>query len=111
MEKEGLNLILAGALFSITLNPMVFRAVDRLILRVQSNPQLKRQFEDARGTRFAALKHDLDSARRRAEEKAAANKTFTPEELAERFPLFEGLTPELREVLADSLRAAHCAAG
>jgi monovalent cation:H+ antiporter-2, CPA2 family len=99
MEKEGLNLILAGALFSITLNPMLFRAVDRLIRRVQSNPQLKRQFEDARGTRFAALKHDLDSARRRAEEKAAANKTFTPEELAERFPLFEGLTPEQREVL------------
>ena len=99
MEKEGLNLILAGALFSITLNPLAFAAVDRLIRRVKSNPQLKRQFEDARATRFSRLKHDLDSARRQTEAKAAAHKTFTPEELAERFPLFEGLTPEQREVL------------
>jgi monovalent cation:H+ antiporter-2, CPA2 family len=99
MEKEGLNLILAGAIFSITLNPLTFVAVDRLIRRVQSNPQLKRQFEDARATRFARLKHDLDSARRQAEAKAAAHKTFTPEELVDRFPLFEGLTPEQREVL------------
>jgi monovalent cation:H+ antiporter-2, CPA2 family len=99
IEKEGLNLILAGAIFSITLNPLTFVAVDRLIRRVQSNPQLKRQFEDARATRFARLKHDLDSARRQAEAKAAAHKTFTPEELVDRFPLFEGLTPEQREVL------------
>ena len=47
MEKEGLNLVLAGALFSITLNPLTFAAVDRLIRPVQSNPQLKRQFEEA----------------------------------------------------------------
>jgi monovalent cation:H+ antiporter-2, CPA2 family len=78
---------------------MVFTAVDRLIRRVHSNPQLRRQFEDARGSRFATLKEDLDSARRQAEEKAAAHKTFTPEELVDRFPLFEGLTPEQREVL------------
>lgn len=99
MEKEGLNLVLAGALFSITLNPLTFAAVDRLIRRVQSNPQLKRQFEEARVTRFARLKHDLDSTRQQAAKRAAAHKTFTPEELAERFPLFEGLTPEQREVL------------
>jgi hypothetical protein len=34
-----------------------------------------------------------------AERKAAAHKTFTPQELAERFPLFAGLTLEQREVL------------
>ena len=45
------------------------------------------------------LKHDLDSVRRRAETKAAAHKTFTPEELVDRFPLFEDLSPEQREVL------------
>jgi CPA2 family monovalent cation:H+ antiporter-2 len=38
-------------------------------------------------------------ARERALEKAAAHKTFTPEELGECFPLFAGLTPEQREVL------------
>jgi CPA2 family monovalent cation:H+ antiporter-2 len=99
MEKEGLNLVLAGALFSITLNPVVFTAVDRLIRRVQANPQLRRQFEEARGAHFATLKQDLDFVRGQAQEKAAAHKTFTPEELADRFPLFEGLSPEQREVL------------
>ena len=99
MEKEGLNLVLAGALFSITLNPLTFAAVDRLIRRVQSNPQLMRQFEEARVTRFLRLKHDLDSTREQAAKRAAAHKTFTPEELVDRFPLFEGLTPEQREVL------------
>jgi K+:H+ antiporter len=99
LEKEGLNLVLAGALFSITLNPLTFAAVDRLIRRVQSNPQLKRQFEEARGTHFARLKHDLDSTREQAAKRAAAHKTFTPEELVDRFPLFEGLRPEQREVL------------
>jgi CPA2 family monovalent cation:H+ antiporter-2 len=99
MEKEGLNLILAGALLSITLNPLMFAGVDRLIRRVRANPRLKKQFEDSRNTRFARLKEDLDSTRRQAEEKAAAHKTFTPEELVDRFPLFKGLTPEQREVL------------
>jgi hypothetical protein len=39
------------------------------------------------------------AARVRAEEKAAARRTFTPEELVERFPLFAGLTHKQREVL------------
>jgi len=50
-------------------------------------------------TRFLRLKHDLDSTREQAAKRAAAHKTFTPEELVDRFPLFEGLTPEQREVL------------
>jgi CPA2 family monovalent cation:H+ antiporter-2 len=75
MEKEGLNLVLAGALFSITLNPLTFAAVDRLIRRVQSNPQLKRQFEEARAIPFLRLKHDLDSTREQAAKRAAAHKT------------------------------------
>jgi monovalent cation:H+ antiporter-2, CPA2 family len=45
------------------------------------------------------LKEELERAHRRQAEKAAAGKTFTPEELVDRFPLFAGLTPEQREVL------------
>jgi CPA2 family monovalent cation:H+ antiporter-2 len=41
----------------------------------------------------------LAAARAQAERKAAAHKTFTPQELADRFPLFAGLTLEQREVL------------
>jgi len=99
MEQEGMNLILAGALISITLNPVVFAASDRLTKWVKANPNLKRRFEDNRQTHFKALQGELEAARNRAAAKAAAHKTFSPEELAERFPLFTGLSSEQREVL------------
>jgi CPA2 family monovalent cation:H+ antiporter-2 len=84
---------------SITLNPLVFAGADRLIRRVRTNPQLKKRFEDARSAGFESLKRDLEATRLKTEERAAAHKTFTPEELVDRFPLFKGLTPEQREVL------------
>jgi CPA2 family monovalent cation:H+ antiporter-2 len=99
LAPEGLNLILAGALLSITLNPLVFNLADRVIGFVRTQPQLTRRFEEQRGERLAVLQGDLDAAREQAEQKAAAHKTFTPQELADRFPLFSGLAPEQREVL------------
>jgi CPA2 family monovalent cation:H+ antiporter-2 len=99
MAPEGLNLILAGALLSITLNPLVFAGADRMIRWVRAKPKLNARFEESCSGRFARLKEELESTRRRQAEKAAASKTFTPEELVDRFPLFSGLTPEQREVL------------
>ena len=99
LPLEGLNLLLAGALLSITLNPLVFSFVYRVIEFVRTQPQLARRFEEQRSARLAILQGDLDAARQQAERKAAAHKTFTPEELADRFPLFAGLTLEQREVL------------
>ncbi len=97
--QEGMNLVLAGALVSITVNPVVFSVTERACHWVNANPRRKARFEDGRQTRFLALQKELEDARVRAAEKAAAHKTFTPEELAERFPLFSNLTPEQREVL------------
>jgi CPA2 family monovalent cation:H+ antiporter-2 len=99
MPAEGLSLILAGAILSITLNPIVFNGAERLIAWLQSSPRLRRHLEEKRGRRFASLVLDLETARRRAEEKASAHRTFRPDELVERFPLFAGLTPEQRETL------------
>ena len=65
---------------------------------VQARPRLVRRFEEQRGER-AVVQGDLEAARAQAERKAAAHKTFTPQELADRFPLFAGLTLEQREVL------------
>jgi CPA2 family monovalent cation:H+ antiporter-2 len=99
LPPEGLNMILAGALLSTTLNPLVFRLVDRVMGLVRTRPWLVRRFEEQRGERFAVVQGDLEAARAQAERKAAAHKTFTPQELADRFPLFAGLTLEQREVL------------
>ena len=85
LPQEGLNLILAGALLSTMLNPFVFGLTDQVMEFVRTRPQLARRFEEQRGERFAVLQGDLEAAREQAEQKAAAHKTFTPQELADRF--------------------------
>src|SRR5262249_51868424 len=66
---------------------------------VRAWPWLARRFEAQRGARLAVVHGDLEAARAQAARKAAAHKTVTPQELAEHFPLFAGLTLEQREVL------------
>lgn len=100
MPEEGLNLVLAGSLLSISLNPFVFAAADRAAAWLAARPGVRRRFEEARGGRFARLTEEMETARRTAEEKLRAHRAFTPESLAARFPLFAELTPEQREVLA-----------
>jgi CPA2 family monovalent cation:H+ antiporter-2 len=99
LDPAGFNLILAGALFSITLNPLVFAGSDRLIAVVRAHPWLNARLEERRVGALTRLQAELDAAREQAEQRADAHKTFTPEELAQRFPLFANLTPEQREVL------------
>jgi CPA2 family monovalent cation:H+ antiporter-2 len=99
MPMEGLNLVLAGALLSITVNPLMFAATDRLRRYIDANPALRARCEESRQGPLALLEADLESAQARKRDRAHARKTFSPAELAERFPLFSGLTPEQREVL------------
>lgn len=99
LPQEGLNLILAGALISITLNPLAFAGADRACAWLRSHPGRKRWFEDLGAKKFSRLQADLDSASANAAARTASRKTFTSGELVERFPLFAGLTPEQREVL------------
>ena len=99
LPPEGLSLILAGSLLSITLNPLIFAAVDWICRRFRESPRWQRSFDQGRGNRFARLQADLDATRMLSEKKSAAHKTYTPVELVSHFPLFEGLTPEQREVL------------
>ncbi|MDX2080164.1 MAG: cation:proton antiporter [Terrimicrobiaceae bacterium] len=99
LPAEGLNLILAGALISITLNPLVFAGADAACSWLKKHPKLHQRWEEGRRRNFDLLQADLDAAHARELERAAAHKTFSPAELAERFPLFADLTAEQREVL------------
>jgi CPA2 family monovalent cation:H+ antiporter-2 len=100
LPAEGLSLILAGALLSISLNPLVFATTDVLIRWMQKVSWLKRHLEDRRTGKFARLQEEFDAARTALEAKAAARRSYSPDELAERFPLFAGLTREQRETVA-----------
>ena len=99
LPQEGLSLVLAGALLSITLNPLIFGVVDGITRRLQGSPRWRRRLEEGRGQQFARLQAELENARVSAEQKSAAHRTYTPAELVSLFPLFADLTPEQREVL------------
>ncbi len=99
LPPEGLSLILAGAIISITLNQFAFVAADALNGFVAARPRLRAMLEDAHAERLAQVQADLDVASARAEERAAAHRTLTPEELVDHFPMFGSLTSEQREVV------------
>jgi CPA2 family monovalent cation:H+ antiporter-2 len=100
LPAEGLSLILAGAILSISLNPLMFFGTDLLVGWMRKVSWLRRHLEDKRSARFTQLQEALDAARVAVEVKAATHKSYSPEELAERFPLFKGLTSEQRETVA-----------
>lgn len=99
LPVEGLSLVLAGALLSISANPLVFAGADLMIEWSRRVDWLKAS-EDKRSARFARLQEELEAARTASESKSAAHKSYSPEELVKRFPLFAGLTPEQRETVA-----------
>ncbi|MBN8247160.1 MAG: cation:proton antiporter [Verrucomicrobia bacterium] len=95
LTEDSISLIVAGALFSISLNPLVFSITDWIAGRVGAT----RGVPAHRQRRLAGLQAELDAARRQAEERQAAHHTLSPSELAERFPVFAGLSAEQRELL------------
>ena len=99
LPPEGLSLILAASLVSITLNPLAFAAVDRIIAYIRERPKLDAVLESKRSGQYAKLKETLEAARLQAEANAAAHRTLSPQELVERFPVFSTLSPEQREVV------------
>jgi len=99
LPKEGLSLILAAALISITLNPLAFSAAARTMEAIRRRPRLQAALEDERQVQYQRLQEELEGARRRAEDTALKHKTLTPAELVERFPMFGALSAEQREVL------------
>jgi CPA2 family monovalent cation:H+ antiporter-2 len=99
LPREGLSLILAASLISITLNPLAFSAAARTMDAIRRRPRLQAALEDERQLQYQRLQDELEVARRRAEDTALKHKTLTPAELVERFPMFGALSAEQREVL------------
>jgi monovalent cation:H+ antiporter-2, CPA2 family len=61
LPQEGQSLIVAGALLSITLNPLVFRAVNPLAGRLLASPRFKRPVEHPRDP-LTVLPESVDEA-------------------------------------------------
>ncbi|MCK6500342.1 MAG: cation:proton antiporter, partial [Nitrospira sp.] len=99
MPAEGMNLILASALLSIGINPLMFLLADRLTRWVTDKPALRALLEEGRQGPLTRLEGELKAAREVAEARSKSHRTFSPAELVRHFPLFAGLTEEQREVV------------
>ncbi|MBL9137789.1 MAG: cation:proton antiporter [Verrucomicrobiales bacterium] len=99
MPAEGMNLILAAALLSISVNPLMFLLGDRLTGFVIRNPALRDFLEFSRQGPLTRLEGELKAARELADTRSKQHKAFSPEELVRHFPLFAGLSAEQQEVV------------
>jgi len=110
LQSEAQDLILAGALLSITLNPVAFAAVKPLNAWVIRHVHwLARRDRGAR-RRLAALQRGMHETRRRMAEQARRRQS-APDDLTERFPLFAGLNAEDREDLMGLFRPRSAVPG
>jgi len=110
LPKEGRDLILAGALLSITLNPLMFAAAMRLIAAGRRNARLSRWVEQYGRDRLAALEVDLEALRQRTEARQAQRR-LQIQNLVERFPIFAALDHQAREDLLLLFRPRAAAPG
>ena len=110
MPTEGRDLILAGALLSITLNPLVFAAVDALLRRTRGRVEQAEGKLERTSPRYRQLEAKLAEVKHRAEERAAKLR-LEAQELAKKFPLFANMDPGALEELPTYFRAKRAAPG
>jgi len=92
--EEGRDLILAGALLSVSLNPLAFASVPVLRTWLRRHQSIMARFEGAQELRHARLRAELDARK-------PGTARVAPDELIARWPVFGELTAEQRaELLA-----------
>src|SRR3546814_18316654 len=86
LPVEGRDLLLAGAIVSIALNPLVFYLVDPVIARLRDSRRLAGLFSDARERRLDVQQRELVEAALRAAPPEDIG--IDADDLAESFPMF-----------------------
>ncbi len=94
LPQEAFDLILAGALLSITLNPVCFAAVDMLGPRIAAVKSIR----NYGARRLAALQTQLTVLRERTEAREEA-RSLQMKNLLDLFPMFGHLDQQAREEL------------
>ena len=107
---EGRDLILAGALLSITLNPLVFTAVDRLVAYGRASPRLGPWIAGYGQERLIALQGELAAMRRRSEAREV-ERGLQLQRLVDGFPVFADLDRAALEELRLLFRPRTAAPG
>ena len=95
LDTAARDLILAGALLSITLNPLAFSLADWAIKRLASAEQ--DWVHNYGAVAFERLKSDLQARARAQRGARSGGGKMEQQELLERFPIFAAIEPEKRE--------------
>jgi CPA2 family monovalent cation:H+ antiporter-2 len=109
LPTEGKDLILAGALLSITLNPFAFAVVKPVTDWINAFLGMLARGEPARRERLTALDRHLVEVRRKSE--PAANLGLQPAQLMSKFPVFGDLDANQRAELLSLFKPRSAAPG
>ena len=110
MPVEGRDLILAGALLSITVNPLCFAGVDALIRRMRGRVLQPEGGVEHTSRRYRELEVKLAEVKQRAAERAAKLR-LEAQEIAKKFPLFASIDPAALEELPTYFRQGRASPG
>ena len=110
LPSDGRDLILAGALLSITLNPLAFAASEAIAAACAGSRRIGSWFGSYGQERLAGLQRELADLARRNTERAEARRVQT-RELVRRFPVFADLPPEAWDDLLLLFRPQTAAPG
>ncbi len=109
LPSEARDLVLAGAILSIILNPLAFKLVGPLTRGLTAMP--RRIGRTARRQmKFARLERRLE-AEQVADDAALTRSSLTPDEVGVQFPIFGHLAPDARTGLAALFVARRAAPG
>ncbi len=111
LPAEGRDLVLAGALLSITLNPLAFAAVRPLTRWLGRLGGAVARIDAAGTLRLAALQRTLDAAKQAAAEAAAARLSLQIQRLMSAIPMFARLDHAQREELLSLFKPRFAAPG
>jgi len=96
LEKHVSDLILAGALLSITINPAALGFAEWACKRFSHSPTLPHWMKEYGHEKLERLASRLDALRKRNEARQAA-RALEEKELVDRFPIFAAIEPDKRE--------------
>jgi len=110
LPAEGRDLILAGAILSIMLNPLMFAAIDGLLKKYRARLRLMARHDPDRSRRLTALEDELQEVRQRMEA-ARAVASLKIEDLVEKVPMFATIEPAERARLLNLFKPASAVPG
>jgi CPA2 family monovalent cation:H+ antiporter-2 len=110
LDRQASDLILAGALLSITLNPLAFSVADWAIKRLAGWSGAPNWVKTYGGAQFETLRAALQIVRERNEAREAAT-ALKQQELIDRFPIFASIEAEKREEFLLLFRPRSAAPG